>query len=116
MRWKIRKLINRAKGEKLPVTLNKKAPHIHKYELMDFGRHGKKTFRCILTNCPHFLPQISMAIGRLSVCWGDCGVPLELKPEHLTIKRPMCNECKEERKLRLSMNQLIPDEKEANLN
>ncbi len=83
-----------------------KHQHVHKYERQLVGKKGHEVYRCMLDNCPHFLPTIELAVGRLSLCWGGCGEAVKIDKSMCGPSRessmihPMCDNCREERKLR----------------
>lgn len=83
-----------------------KQQHVHKYERQLVGKKGHEIYRCMLDNCPHFLPNVELAVGRLSLCWGDCGEAVKIDREMCqparenSIIRPMCDACRTERKER----------------
>jgi hypothetical protein len=71
--------------------------HTHKYELTEFGNKGYLVYKCILTDCPHFIPQ-KLALGRLSLCHGcDNEVMITRNMIWEKRKRPMCERCSVER-------------------
>lgn len=73
----------------------KKHQHVHKYER---GRVGKDhiIYKCMLPNCPHYLPHEYLALGRLCVCWGGCGDAVVISKEMVQteMKHPMCDTCR----------------------
>jgi hypothetical protein len=76
--------------------------HVHKYERGTIG-NGHEIYKCMLTNCPHYLPNVYLAIGRLSLCWGNCGDAVMLTQDMINkfkVKRPMCDSCRKERQER----------------
>lgn len=75
-----------------------KSPHFHKYEKFTWPG-GRSYYKCMQPGCPHYLPVMSLAIGRESICWGDCGrlVLITKEDVHNEIKKPLCDECKKER-------------------
>jgi len=77
----------------------KLSPHYHKYERMNWP-NGKAFYKCMEPNCPHYLPIATLAIGRESLCWGwQCNKLVVITKEDIQneIKKPMCQECKEDR-------------------
>ena len=74
---------------------NSSTKHIHKYQLITLKTSGRKVFKCMLPDCPHYLPEIELAIGRLTVCNGNCGETFAITQEHLSKTRPVCPNCKE---------------------
>lgn len=81
---------------------NKKSKydHVHKYMLVDYGKNNRKVFKCMVPGCTHFMPHLELALGQYSQCWGGCGTDIIINQRHLKIKKPMCELCKEARKLR----------------
>jgi hypothetical protein len=78
------------------------SPHYHKYECFRWP-NGKPYYKCMLPNCPHYLPVANTVIGRESLCWGpECNHLVTLTREDVTreIRRPMCEDCKNKRKER----------------
>jgi len=81
----------------------------HKYERIDVGTKGHVIYRCMLPDCPHFLPSITYVTGRLSLCWG-CDDTCRITKEDIwhKVKHPMCESCKEERaQRREEMKQIL---------
>ena len=76
----------------------KKKTHIHQYERVIIGKKGTYiVLKCMLSNCKHFMPDPSLAIGHLSQCpW--CSEPFQLNKENILLKKPMCEDCRELRK------------------
>jgi hypothetical protein len=61
--------------------------------------NGRVFYKCMLPGCSHYLPVADLAIGRESLCWGNCNRLVVITKEDVMreVKRPMCSECKEER-------------------
>jgi hypothetical protein len=90
--------------------VKKKESHLHKYERGQLGpRH--EIYKCMLPNCTHYLPNVFLAVGRLSLCWGNCGNAVLMTKDmvnHEKIKHPMCDSCREERKeRRAALSQIV---------
>jgi hypothetical protein len=86
----------------------KKKQHVHKYERVKLGLKGYEVYKCRLTDCPHYVP-VETAVGRLCICWGNCGRAVKLTVEmvdHDKIWRPFCDEC---RKLRAAAKKAKKD-------
>lgn len=88
-------------------------PLPHKYKLIKLKKlvgpnaEGKYThevydvkYKCFLPNCTHFMPQIEMTEGMLSLCWGNCKNFITMTKEMMTLEKPMCSSCREKRKVR----------------
>lgn len=82
----------------------KKEQHVHKYERRKIGSKttGHDIYKCTLTNCNHYIIDLELVVGRLSLCWGlDCPNAVEMT-RNLVFnekrKRPMCAICKAKRK------------------
>lgn len=75
--------------------------HFHKYERMKWD-NGKPFYKCMEPGCNHYLPHLALAIGRESLCWGNCArlVVITKEDVHQGVKHPMCPFCKTERKER----------------
>jgi len=71
----------------------------------------KVIFKCMIPNCTHFLTNPDMVINRLTRCWGECGRELVYTKEHYQdkIKKPLCDECREERKIQRTLLSQIPN-------
>ena len=86
----------------------------HKYERME-RKSGHVIYKCMLPGCPHFLPYDELAIGRESLCWGQCGGPVIIDREmvmHNKRRHPRCLGCINERKDRILALRTIPMEEE----
>jgi len=70
----------------------KKAEHIHKYQRIKWGKNGTVVWRCMLTNCNHYLHP-EMVRNRVSLCW-KCLKPYVLTPEKMLRERPKCDGCR----------------------
>jgi hypothetical protein len=75
-----------------------KQNHVHKYELTTIGTKGYLIYKCTVPACVHYLNHI-LAIGRLCLCWGDCGLAVVIDKfmAQKEIKHPMCDSCREAR-------------------
>jgi len=71
-----------------------KKNHIHMYELITLKASGRKVFKCMLVDCTHYLPERELVIGRKSLCH-ICKEPLVMTREHLEIKKPVCEPCRD---------------------
>lgn len=73
-------------------------PHFHKYEKMQWP-NGRVFYKCMEDGCSHYLPIASLAVGRESLCWGNCGRLVIITKQDIQneIKHPMCDFCKKER-------------------
>jgi hypothetical protein len=80
---------------------NKYDHKVHKYELVQIGEKGYTVYKCMLSNCRHFI-QKELAASRLSLCWGNCGNAVMITKGMIAEGRvrPLCDECKEKRKER----------------
>src|SRR6516164_10171150 len=93
--------------------------HVHKYERGTIGKDGHEVYRCMLLGCPHYLPNLFLAINRLSLCWGNCGNAVMLTQKmvyHDKTKRPLCDSCRELRAQRKANLAMIPKETDVNTN
>lgn len=56
----------------------------------------------MLPNCAHYLPLAMLAVGRESLCWGGCNRLVTITKEDIEneIKKPLCELCRKERKMR----------------
>lgn len=75
--------------------------HTHLYERRTIGKNDHVIYKCMIPSCTHFLPQRELAEGRASLCWG-CKTEITITKEIVSenIVRPMCEDCREERKRR----------------
>jgi hypothetical protein len=77
-----------------------KYQHTHKYERTELGTKGYEIYKCMLPDCPHYVP-VQTAVGRLSLCWGGgCHHAVMLTRDMVMydkIRRPFCSDCKAER-------------------
>lgn len=84
--------------------------HVHKYErvkLGDWKKTGHEVYKCALPNCSHYVNDMALVVGRLSLCWGqlddgkDCPHAVEMT-RYMVFKEkrkhPLCGMCKEKRK------------------
>lgn len=71
----------------------------HKYERMEIGKKGHVIYKCILNDCPHFLPSDHLIIGRETIC-KSCSNTVIYDKEMFSqnIKNALCDECKEVRR------------------
>lgn len=78
-----------------------KRDHFHQYERMSWPS-GKIFYKCMAVGCSHYLPVPELVIGRESLCWGSCNRLVVITKEHVQkeIKKPMCDDCRSERKER----------------
>lgn len=67
-----------------------KLNHIHKYKKELLG-HNWHVFRCVLPDCPHYVP-VRLAIGRVCICW-RCGAGFVLTGKHIKLTKPHCDDC-----------------------
>lgn len=90
--------------------------HVHKYERRKLGSwktKGPDVYKCAIPGCTHYMIDLEMVVGRYSQCWGivglspegyaiDCPNEVEMT-RHMIFsekrKRPLCDSCKEKRKL-----------------
>ena len=80
--------------------------HIHKYERRKLGswkKSGHDIYKCALPGCNHYIIDMEAVVGRYSNCWGEeCPNQVEMT-RYLVFsekrKRPLCDDCKEKRKL-----------------
>jgi len=70
--------------------------HIHKYQQIKYKPSGYTVYKCMLPNCPHFIPIKELVIGRPSICW-RCGGLFTMSQATL-LKKPHCPECKRGRR------------------
>jgi hypothetical protein len=90
------------------MTTSHKGPHMYQRikitRLVDAGngRHRRATigyqYKCLITNCSHYMPRPELVEGMLSICNGGCGNAVIMTKSQLTLKKPMCQECREKRK------------------
>lgn len=68
----------------------------HKYERMEIGRKGHVIYKCILPDCPHFLPSAHLVIGRETVC-KSCSSSVVYTKEMFSndLKQAICENCRE---------------------
>jgi hypothetical protein len=96
----------------------KKPKHMHKYERGKLG-DSYEIYRCVLTECTHYIP-LSLADGKLSLCWGNCGNAVMLDKQMINqakTKRPICDSCKEiKRKQREFLLSIPNEEQNAKIN
>ena len=78
-----------------------KIKHVHQYQKMPYGSKGHEVFKCMIADCPHFMPQKELAIGRMHICWG-CDKEMILNKAHMTVVKPKCDHCIENNAARLS--------------
>ena len=79
--------------------------HTHKYERRRLGswkKSGHEVYKCALPGCSHYIVDMELVIGQISLCWGeDCESKVEMT-RYLVFnekrKRPLCESCKEESK------------------
>jgi hypothetical protein len=77
----------------------RKSDHeVHKYKRMSIGRRGHEIYKCMRSNCTHYLPSVELAVGRLCACW-SCGLPVEMTQHMIGLGtvRPICAACKKEK-------------------
>lgn len=91
--------------------------HIHKYERRKLGSwktKGHDVYKCSLPGCNHYLIDLETVVGRLSQCWGpSCSNEVEMTRFIVFSekrKRPLCDTCKEERRLRRMTPEQIKEE------
>jgi DNA-directed RNA polymerase subunit RPC12/RpoP len=65
--------------------------HVHKYQLLLWGRKKTPIFKCMLDDCTHYVMQ-KLALNRTSICW-KCGRHFKLTKAKLTRKKPKCDYC-----------------------
>lgn len=78
----------------------KKQPHFHKYQRFIWP-NGKHYYRCIETNCSHYLPILDLVINKESLCHGvNCNNLVLITQEDVSkgIVKPMCDSCRDKRK------------------
>ena len=71
-------------------------PGPHKYKRVKWGDKGTEVYRCLLTNCPHYL-HLQFIEGRLTLCW-SCEKPCYMNKVRITKVKPVCDECMNKRK------------------
>jgi hypothetical protein len=69
-----------------------KETHVHKYMRVKLGTRGFEVYKCMLTNCPHYIRR-ELVIGRLTICW-RCGAEARMSQQMATAKKPTCLECR----------------------
>ena len=81
----------------------------HQYERLETKR-GKVIYKCMIPSCTHFLSTPELVQNRLSRCWGECGREIVITKELYQdkIKKPLCDTCKEERKVMREMLAAVP--------
>jgi hypothetical protein len=69
------------------------AQHLHKYYRAQLG--FGQVWACAFPDCNHHMPEhyASLLNGKRSICW-DCGEPMMLHPQNLTMDRPVCEACR----------------------
>jgi len=69
--------------------------HIHRYRRVNIGSKNKdkkyNVFKCTLPDCPHYLPQENLIIGRKSICF-SCGNSFIIKTKDFA--KAICENCK----------------------
>lgn len=68
--------------------------HIHKYIRHKFHKSGTVVFRCVLSNCSHYLAP-AFVLGKMSLCW-YCDNVFEMSKRSVRLKKPHCG-CKGKR-------------------
>lgn len=94
----------------MPIVKVHEGPH--KYQRVTLGQKGTyEVYKCMLPDCAHYV-QAQLAVGRLSLCWGGCGNNVLLDQDAVgdrKVWRPMCDDCREERKLQRESLREIPE-------
>lgn len=86
----------------------KRATHAgpHQYERSAMGRNNHEIYVCRIVGCPHYLPDITLAINSLCLCWGGCGRAVQMDQRmvnHDKIVKPYCTYCSAARAERKAM-------------
>lgn len=81
----------------------------HLYERFT-TKKGKNIYKCMIPGCPHSISNPELIINRMTRCWGECGRELVMTKEYYqeNIKKPLCEECRNERKAQRAMLASIP--------
>lgn len=75
------------------------AKHVHKYKRMKVGRKKDfNIFRCFQPGCTHYIAEEHI-INRFSACWA-CDQPFLITYKLIKVK-PICEDCKADRKAEL---------------
>lgn len=69
----------------------KKKAHVHKYQLIKWGKNQTLVFRCMLAGCPHYIHK-EMALARVSLCH-KCDRPFIMNKYSIERKYPKCESC-----------------------
>ena len=72
--------------------------HIHKYRRLKTTK-DKPYWRCMLAGCSHILYQDELIVGRSHLCW-MCNQPMIIDQLNALQAKPVCDDCKEDRKAR----------------
>jgi hypothetical protein len=75
--------------------------HIHKYQQQKLGSYN--VWGCAFPECSHYMPinQQDRIMGRMSVCWNECGNTVIMTPEIISNAiennsgRIYCKKCEE---------------------
>jgi hypothetical protein len=88
-----------------------KTNHIHKYERVEVGKKGWVVYKCVLPGCSHYLPVANLMIGKESLCHGICeGTTIYTQDDYnQKLKRPMCESCRELRKMQKMSVENVPE-------
>lgn len=97
--------------------------HTHKYERRKLGSwktKGHDIYKCAVPGCTHYMLDMEAVVGRFSQCWGlvpgiiDCQNEVEMT-RYLVFnekrKHPICDSCKEKRKLDKRIREKVKDRK-----
>lgn len=69
---------------------------VHKYQRFK-SKKDNPIFKCMLDNCPHYLPQDFLVLGRRTICWG-CGLEFLMTRDKIHVNKPKCDGCIERRR------------------
>lgn len=92
-----------------------KQKHKGAHLLQRFETDKKKSFyKCMIPGCPTFYSQAELVINKLSRCHANCGRELVMTQEIISskIKKPLCPDCREERKIQKRALSQIPSQGE----
>ena len=71
--------------------------HTHKYIYKNIGskERPRKVYACGYPDCSHFMPTISQAKGKETICW-QCGDKMILSNDLVRVRKvkPRCLECR----------------------
>jgi ribosomal protein S27AE len=82
-------------------------PGPHKYQRVEWGKNKTIVWRCMLTNCSHYMHD-DFIIGKQTLCH-RCGDPTLMNKERQTRVRPVCESCKRVTGEMQEVNKMVDD-------